>query len=157
MLQEPYPSSTLAFAHDVVEGDGKSPKRWAAVVQNCTSQPPLPFVDQEFLEGTARAAQDQLGALDVNASVKAVGIPGSINEKDHPLPLRTPRPATEPRNGLTRNFHEKYEKIPPGSKFWTHRIYPQNTPKIPKKYPPKYQKCAFLVFFRYFLGIFGVF
>ena len=40
----------------------------------------------------------------------------------------TPRPATEPRDAPTRNFHQKYRK---------------NTPaKIlePQKIPPKYQK-----------------
>ena len=78
----------------------------------------------------------------------------------HPS-LRTPRPATEPRDGPTQNFHEKYRKNTPSPKFRTPRIYPQNTPKIPKKYrkntekiPPKYQKCPFGVFSRYFRGIF---
>ena len=64
--------------------------------------------------------------------------------------LRTPRSATEPRKGPTWNFHEKYQKIPPGPKFWTPRIYPQNTPKIPKEYP---KKMVILVFFWYFLGV----
>ena len=53
-------------------------------------------------------------------------------------PLRTPRPATEPQNGPTRNFREKYRKntsrpeildsqnLPPK--------YPENTEKIPPKY-----------------------
>ena len=45
------------------------------------------------------------------------------------------------------------EKIPPGPKFWTPRIYPQNTPKIPKKYPQNTQNAHFW----YFFGIFGVF
>ena len=43
---------------------------------------------------------------------------GAVGE---PLPnhevrgLRTPRPATEPRDGPTRNFHKKYrKKYPPG-------------------------------------------
>ena len=45
------------------------------------------------------------------------------------------------------------EKIPPGPKFWTPRIYPQNTPKIPKKYPQNTKNAHFW----YFFGIFGVF
>ena len=45
------------------------------------------------------------------------------------------------------------EKIPRGPKFWTPRIYPQNTPKIPKKYPPNTKNAHFW----YFFGIFGVF
>ena len=45
------------------------------------------------------------------------------------------------------------EKIPPGPKFWTPRIYPQNTPKIPKKYPQNTKNDRFW----YFFGIFGVF
>ena len=45
------------------------------------------------------------------------------------------------------------EKLPLGPKFWTPGSYPENTPKIPKTYPQKYPKCAFLVFFRYSLGI----
>ena len=66
------------------------------------------------------------------------------------IPLRTPRPATEPRDGPTRNFHEKYQKNTPRAEI----LEPQeNTPKI----PTKYQKCAFLVFWGYFFGIFGVF
>ena len=60
--------------------------------------------------------------------------------------LRTPRPATEPRDDPTRNFHEKYRKNPPRPEI----LEPQeNTPKIPKKY----QKCAFW----YSGGIFSVF
>ena len=44
------------------------------------------------------------------------------------------------------------EKIPPGPKFWTPRIYPQNTEKIPKM-----RIFGILgVFFRYFRGILGV-
>ena len=45
------------------------------------------------------------------------------------------------------------EKIPPGPKFWTPRIYPQSTPKIPTKYPQNTQNAHFW----YFFGIFGVF
>ena len=61
--------------------------------------------------------------------------------------LRTPRPATEPRDGPTRNFHEKYRKnTPPARKI----LEPQ---EIPQKIPKKYQKCASW----YFGGIFSVF
>ena len=68
--------------------------------------------------------------------------------------LRTPRPATEPRDGPTRNFHEKYQrKYPPRPKFWN-----------PKKIPPKYREntknnhfwCFQRIFLRYFQGILGV-
>ena len=45
------------------------------------------------------------------------------------------------------------EKKPFGPKFWTPRIYPQNTPKIPKKYPQNTKNAHFW----YFFGIFGVF
>ena len=48
------------------------------------------------------------------------------------------------------------EKIPPGPKFWTPRIYPENTPKIPKKYPQNTKNahfCIFSVFLGYFLGV----
>ena len=62
--------------------------------------------------------------------------------------LSTPRPATEPRDGPTRNFHEKYRKNTPRAEI----LEPQeNTQK--KNTPPKYQKYAFL----YFGGIFSVF
>ena len=64
------------------------------------------------------------------------------------LCLRTPQPATEPRNGPTRNFHEKL----PGPKFWN-----------PKKISPKHRKTTenthfwyFRGIFRYFRGILGV-
>ena len=64
--------------------------------------------------------------------------------------LRTARPATEPRDGPTRNFHEKYRKNTPRAEI----LEPQeNTQKIPKKY----QKCAFLVFWGYFLVFSGYF
>ena len=49
------------------------------------------------------------------------------------------------------------EKMPPGLKFWTPGIYPQNTPKI-RKNTPKIQKMpVFGIFSGYFRGIFGVF
>ena len=46
------------------------------------------------------------------------------------------------------------KKIPPGSKFWTLRKYPQNTLELPKKHTPKIQKNAR---FGYFGGISGYF
>ena len=60
--------------------------------------------------------------------------------------LRTPRPATEPRDGPTRNFHEKYRK---------------NTPRAeilePQENTPKYRKNTKNAHFWYFGGIFSVF
>ena len=41
------------------------------------------------------------------------------------------------------------KKIPPGPKCWTRRLYPKNTPKIPKRYPQNTRKGIF----RYFWGI----
>ena len=60
--------------------------------------------------------------------------------------LTTPRPAAEPRDGPTRNFHQKYQKKPAGPKFWTSRTYPENTEKIAKN-----------AHFGYFFGIFREF
>ena len=64
--------------------------------------------------------------------------------------LRTPRPATEPRHGPTRNFHKKYRKNTPRAKILEPQ---QNTEKIPKKYP----KCEFWVFLGYFSVFSGYF
>ena len=70
------------------------------------------------------------------------------------LLLRTPRPATEPRNGQTRNFHEKYRKNTPrrpeilDSQNLSPK-YPENT----KKYPQNTKNTHFW----YFFGIFSVF
>ena len=65
------------------------------------------------------------------------------------LNLRTPPPATEPRDGPTWNFHEKFRKNNPRPEILDSRIMPRkyrkNTPKIPK--------IIVLVFFRYFWGI----
>ena len=59
-----------------------------------------------------------------------------------------PRPATEPRDCPTRNFQEKMpKKIPLGPKFW-------NPKKKPQKYPQNTKNAHFLVFSRYFGGIF---
>ena len=77
----------------------------------------------------------------------------SPEKQDPSQVLRTPPPATEPRDGPTRNCHEKYEKKAFGLKFWTPRIYPENNPKIPKKYPQNTKNDCFW----YFFGIFGVF
>ena len=61
--------------------------------------------------------------------------------------MRTPRPATEPRDGPTRNFHEKYRKNTPGAEILD-----------PKKIPRKYRKNTQNGHFRYFGGIFfGIF
>ena len=48
------------------------------------------------------------------------------------------------------------EKIPPSLKFWTPRIYPENTPKIPKKYPQNTKNDRFWYFFLVFWGYFLV-
>ena len=64
--------------------------------------------------------------------------------------LRTSRPAAEPRDGPTRNFHEEYEKLPPGQKCW-------NPKKIPPKYRKKHPEWALLVFWGCFFGIFSAF
>ena len=74
-------------------------------------------------------------------------------ERHWSIPLRTPRPATEPRDGPTRNFHEKYrKKYPPARNSGTPRKYRKNTTEIPKM-----RIFGILgVFFRYFRAIFGV-
>ena len=66
--------------------------------------------------------------------------------EEQTLRLRTPRPATEPRDGPARNFHDKYRKNTPRPKFWN-----------PKKIPPKYRKNTKINHFWYFQGIFLVF
>ena len=43
--------------------------------------------------------------------------------------LRTPRPASEPRDGQTRTFHKKYRKNTPRAEILEH---PQNTATRPK-------------------------
>ena len=58
-----------------------------------------------------------------------------------------------PRNGPTRNFHEKYRKNTPRPEIPDSQNLPPKYPENTEKIPPKYQKCAFLVFFRYFWGI----
>ena len=71
----------------------------------------------------------------------------------HYLQLRTPRPATEPRNGPTRNFHEKYRKKYPLAR---NSGLPEFTPKIPKKHPQNTKNAHFWYFFGilgYFLGV----
>ena len=62
------------------------------------------------------------------------------------LPLRTPRPAAETRDGPTRNFHQKYRKICPPKYL-----------KIPKKMPPKPKKSPVWVFWGVFGGQLGGF
>ena len=63
--------------------------------------------------------------------------------------LRTPRPATEPRNGPTRNFHEKYRKNTPRPEILDSQNFAQNTLKIPKNA----HFGIFSVFLGYFLGV----
>ena len=64
----------------------------------------------------------------------------------------TPRPATEPRDGPPRNFHEKYRKNTPRAEI----LEPQeNTPKIPKKYQNAHFWYFFGIFW-YFRGILGL-
>ena len=66
------------------------------------------------------------------------------------LLLRSPRPATEPRDAPTRNSHENTEKIPSGPKFW-------NPDKIPRKYRRHAPKTGILGISGTFFGIFSVF
>ena len=71
-----------------------------------------------------------------------------------PPGLRTPRPATEPRDGRTRNFHEKYRKKYP---LGRNSGLPEFTPKIPRKYQkntPKIPKMPVLGIFSVFSGYF---
>ena len=74
--------------------------------------------------------------------------------EDRHLALRTPRPATEPRNGPTRNFHAKYRKNTPRAEI----LEPQeNPPKYPQNTPNGYfwySEGIFLVFSGYFGGKF---
>ena len=69
------------------------------------------------------------------------------------LCLRTPRPATEPRDGPTRNFNEQRSKNTPRPEVLDSQNLPQITPKIPKKYPQNTKNAHF----GYFFGIVGVF
>ena len=65
-------------------------------------------------------------------------------------PWERPDLLQSPEMAPTRNFHKKYrKKMPPGPKFLTPRIYPQNTPKIPKTHPQNTENTHF--------GIFSVF
>ena len=73
------------------------------------------------------------------------------------LELRTPRPATEPRDGPTRNFHEKYRKNTPGPEILDSQNlppkYPENTEKNTPKIPKMRNFGIFSVFWGYFLGV----
>ena len=83
----------------------------------------------------------------LNRSNAILSLLHSLDRYSRPDLLQSPEMA---RPGIsTKNT----EKIPPGPKFWTPRIYPQNTPKIPKKYPQNTKNAHFW----YFFGIFGVF
>ena len=70
-----------------------------------------------------------------------------------PTVLRAPPPATEPRDGPTRNFQEKYRKNTPWPEILDSRNLPRKYPENTEKIPQKYQKSSFW----YFFGIFGVF
>ena len=76
-------------------------------------------------------------------------------EVDQELVLRTPRPATEPRNGPTWNFHKKkYRKNTPRPEILDSQNLPPTYPEnAEKKKNPKYQNAHF----GYFFGIFSVF
>ena len=69
------------------------------------------------------------------------------------IDLRTPPPATEPRDGPARNFHEKYRKNTPRPEI----LVPEFTLKMPRKYRKKYHQNAKNDRFWYFFGLFGVF
>ena len=74
-----------------------------------------------------------------------------VNVKQRsPLLLRTPRPATEPRNGPIRNFHEKHRKKSPPAR---NSGLPEFTPKIARKYRKNIPKIPKMRIF----GIFSVF
>ena len=75
-----------------------------------------------------------------------------LGGKSPPI-LRTPRPATEPRNGPTRNFHEKYRKNSPRPEILDSQNLPPKYPENTKKYPENTENA----YFWYFFGIFGVF
>ena len=68
--------------------------------------------------------------------------------------LRMLLPSTEPRDGRTRISTKNSKKYPKRAEMLDSRKIPPNTPKIPQKITPKYQKCPF---FWYFFGIFRVF
>ena len=70
------------------------------------------------------------------------------------LVLRTPRPATEPRNGPTRNFHEKYRKNTPRPEILASQNLPPKYPENTEKNTPKIPKMRIfgVFFFRLFWG-----
>ena len=76
-------------------------------------------------------------------------------ENGHLFPLRLR--ATEPRDGPTRNFHEKYRKNTPRPEILDSqnlpRKYRKNTPKTPKMTVLGIFFSIFLVFWGYFLGV----
>ena len=106
--------------------------------------------------------QEQFGRPDKIALItclKKLNVSGAFlifSRVWRPLDLRTPPPATEPRDGPTRNFHEKYRKNSPRPEILDS---PEFTPKIPRKYrknTPKIPKMSFWYFFGiwgYFLGV----
>ena len=74
---------------------------------------------------------------------KHVSLPKKMQKRNLPrrFALRTLRPATELRDGPTRNFHEYRKKYPRGPHSGTLRKYPESTETL-------------LVFFGYFFGAF---
>ena len=79
----------------------------------------------------------------------------TLTQPDNPDPaLRTPRPAKEPKDGPTRNFHEKDQKNTPRPEILDSQKLPSKYPEITEKSPPPpKKKFPFWVFFGYFLGV----
>ena len=109
------------------------------------------IADRMFLSTSGVMWADAQGPTDFCQTCEALekqvlGVEHPLTKKlqmSMTLGLRTPRPATEPRNGPTRNSTKKYRKNTPQAarpKFW-------NSKKIPSKYR----------YLGVFLGIFGVF
>ena len=71
------------------------------------------------------------------------------------LDLRTPRLATEPRDGPTRSFHEKCKQNTPRPEILdSQNLPPKYSKKISQTIPPKIPKCTFWgIFWRYFIGV----
>ena len=68
--------------------------------------------------------------------------------------VKTPRPATEPRDGPTRNFHEKYRKNTPRAEILEPQEIPQKNRKNTQNAHFWYSGGIFLVFSGYFGGKF---
>ena len=102
------------------------------------------------MQARAQEKGEQQCAIRSSSRIKCQSLP----DPNGPVALKTPRPATEPRNGPTRNFHEKYRKNTPRPEILDSQNLPPKYPENTEKIPRKYRKCVFLVFFRYFGGIF---